>query len=312
MSRARSAGFTLVELLVVITIIGILLAMLMPAVQAAREAGRLATCLNRLKQIGLALHSHHTNRGELPAASNQQAGSDRANVPFSWAVAIFPYMELDGLYNQLQFAGKGRDAPNAQLTQTVVPGFVCPSDSAAGRPILHNRCTLYGDPEYAMGAWYHGCWGPIPIHSCPNACPCAGASNCYCCRGRDAGMFNPDVAQGITFSDVPDGLSNTIMAGETLPAFTVHSALFGSNLALCSTNTPLNSSLSLCGSGNDGDDLHSVRPTEYCDGFKSMHPGVVNFVLGDGSVHTFSQGIDYKLFNELGSRNGREVVVIPD
>jgi len=137
-SRARS-GFTLVELLVVIAIIGILIALLLPAVQAAREAARRSQCTNNLKQLGLALHNY--------ADSNKEAlgyNSDRiVNTPpeqvkdFSWIVSVLPYLEQQPLYDQFNFNDPGANVgtipgpngvTNAALRQTILPAVICPSN----------------------------------------------------------------------------------------------------------------------------------------------------------------------------------------
>ena len=136
----RSAAFTLVELLVVITIIGILIALLLPAVQAAREAARRMQCGNNLKQIGLALHNYHAAKNALPLGSIPNGSS-------TWAMLILPQMEQQGIYNMINFNMPVFDNTtavngftNVQVAATTrIPAYTCPSDPKSANPILTGR-----------------------------------------------------------------------------------------------------------------------------------------------------------------------------
>ena len=187
----KSAGFTFVELLVVITIIGILIALLLPAVQAAREAARRMQCTNNLKQIGLALHGYHATHEQLPYGSSYP-------VTFNgtWAAFILPYLEQQGLFDSFNFNKPIYDAANQQAVTTVVAAYICPTDPQSQQPILSNRGNANNyNPQQVLGLWYPGCMGPTDDNACsfcndPNY-PTKPSPGNYCCQGYDFGSSNP-------------------------------------------------------------------------------------------------------------------------
>ena len=212
-SHSRSGGFTLVELLVVIAIIGVLVALLLPAVQAAREAARRAQCVNNLKQIGLALHGYHDAHKKLPRATVY--GSPTGEIAaYPWTQLIYPYMEQQPLHDALEDVLQMHvtRAPNNHLrplwnssfrsllepliTQRVET-FICPSDPRATDFVMtrrgNSRAAGGQEPPYAPGDVNpyatHGLWYPVsigPTHNdgCDNGCPAMpGAPPQWCCSG---------------------------------------------------------------------------------------------------------------------------------
>jgi prepilin-type N-terminal cleavage/methylation domain-containing protein/prepilin-type processing-associated H-X9-DG protein len=162
MHQARSGsrrGFTLIELLVVIAIIGVLIALLLPAVQAAREAARRSQCVNNLKQIGVAIHNYHTSHDALPPGStlgyfviNQRDGWSN----FSAHAMLLPYLEQQQVYNAANFMWSvERDTAyvtNSTVSNMVLKAFLCPSDGNAGRPTwLNNYFASMGTSTYNVG-----------------------------------------------------------------------------------------------------------------------------------------------------------------
>jgi prepilin-type N-terminal cleavage/methylation domain-containing protein len=319
----KKRAFTLVELLVVIAIIGILIGLLLPAINAAREAGRRASCVNKLRQAGLALLSYESARGTLPVCSSKNmVDAGRGGMPFNQWVAAFPYMECDYIYKRMDFTKVPSDPVNTSIATTVVQQFICPSWTAA--PIQHNRCQVYPEPDYTMVTCYEACWGPSPIHHCNSYCPCSMTQTnpvCYCCQTNDhkaisgfpnsntyTAVFDPESARGCKLAEVTDGTAHTIMAGEQLPDRTTHSILFYTNGSFAITSAPLTIDLSLCPlAPNDTADMHSTNDPDTCDGFKSSHPGTCNFVMVDASVHGFPLIIDYEVYNDLATKAGGEV-----
>ena len=272
-------------------------------------------CANNLKQIGLAIHGYHATHGGIPYASEAW----NPDLPGgTWQAFILPHLEQQGLYDRFHFDVPMKDPLNAQAVTTVVSAYVCPTDPLSAHPILTDRQSR-DNPNPALGTWYSGSIGPTdmaqgnmpqfcgqPKTGRPARSPIAhraGATIVQPCRQLDRPVW--PVSQIIRFSDVCDGLTNTIMGGETLPGDCSWMGAFNPNLSISGTSIPLNVMESDNGSG-----LNWYR---VC-GFKSLHPGGTNFVMGDGSVHFLSQSIDFRTFNALGTaprRNSGNSRMIP-
>ena len=335
----RSAsGFTLVELLVVIAIIGILVALLLPAVQAAREAARRTQCVNNLKQLGTALYNFHDAKGKLPYGSylDNTLKPVPRNQRVTWVVQLMPFMEEQSLHGQiLSMLNNNSVAPGhphpmvhsafAELVKIPIATMICPSDGeGAGDPIqiYGNHAGGGWNPTEAFALWYPASMGPTHQDACP-FCPeqkgTASDQDTYCCQGWHFGTSNYPQSgwqdqggctgtgmfcrfpKGTAFKTVTDGLSNTFLAGETLPKLCAFHTIHSQNFPIAGTQIPLNLVTVLADQLN-----HSVA----C-GYKSNHPGGANFVMSDASVQFIQADIDYKLYNGLGSRNGGEAVELP-
>jgi prepilin-type N-terminal cleavage/methylation domain-containing protein len=316
----HSRGFTLVELLVVIAIIGVLVALLLPAVQAAREAARRIKCANNLKQIGLGLHNYESTYQTLPWGNAYKSGYAPGSP--SWSASILPFIEAQNHFERFNFNFKLDQPENATAVTSSVPTYICPTDPQSRSPILTARCTCcsMGSAYKSMGLWYAGSLGPVHCDGCP-FCPNQepGETN-PCCQGtnwgHDAsapGVFHRFI-QCVRLRDITDGTANTLMCGETLPMQSIHIAAFSHNLSLCSTNIPLNTMATPAQMPKDGMDdgaLHGINPASRMNGFKSLHPSVVQFVLADGSVRGLQPSVDFTLYWALGTRQGGETVQIP-
>ena len=299
------SGFTLVELLVVIAIIGILIALLLPAVQSAREAARRMQCSNNLKQIGLALHNYHTTHRSLPYGANFPSGYGG-----TWAAMILSFLEQQNVYDQFDFSKPIGHADNLPAARTVISSYICPSDSVDD-PLMGGRIqTPNTNAAGSMGLWYPTSMGPTRDGTSPSvSCVfCPDGVGSFCCA--DTSDYGPDgvgimdrYSRVVRFSAITDGLSNTLMAGETLPAQCTFNGAYNHNFPINGTTIPLNTF------EESVDGWNNLWYTA-C-GFKSRHPGGANFLICDGSVHFLSDTIDYRLYNELGTRGGGEVVQVP-
>ena len=338
MNRAGPRGFTLVELLVVIAIIGILIALLLPAVQAAREAARRMQCTNNLKQIGLGLHNYHDTYKSFPAGSWYGAAA-HVNMPGyrigSCMIRLLPYVEQQALYDQFDFnvrTDNQRFGPGLPFLGSVrLAAYQCPSDQveSLGNPSAN-------PPTDRATSNYMPSTGPTPFGNNPNcACPSwdiyrktwgsafngGGHAWNYHNRRNPAGPFtriypNYNPMFHCKMRDCPDGLSNVIFFGEGRPRCSVHLRRQYSDsngFGLHGTLAPINfdSCAPNLAQSPTGDGCGARCNWNMEFGFKSVHPGGVNLALGDGSVQFFSETIDHGMYNLLGDRDDGAPATLP-
>lgn len=327
----RSTGFTLVELLVVIAIIGVMVGLLLPAVQAAREAARRMSCGNNLKQLGLAMHNYENTFKQLPHGTRHE---DPANDPVlaAWSaghhrkgsvlVKILPYMEQQPLFDQLDFrfdvVQQLIDLGYAGNEGNIIPSYICPSDGTtesriSNVQVRYNYATSMGNQNMPGRGWCN--MFPINSHQTfPNP-PFGGnmfttgptghgSQNATTAAANISGVFSR-FDWGARFSQITDGTANTIMMGEILPSCGDHhrGGWWNPNALWTATTGGIN--FNTCRKRqvpDNQENCNDFRNWQTSQAFKSDHPGGAQFVLCDASTHFISETVDYVTLQQLGCR----------
>lgn len=312
LSSPRRIGFTLVELLVVIAIIGILIALLLPAVQAAREAARRATCVNRLKQIGLALLQWEDLHGHLPAAGDHGTlpESDMGGQGYfhcgwgvnvgNWATHILPQLEQQPAYDRLDFevVWQMNDDENVAVLQMPMPWYQCPSDNYDG---LTRAEPFHTERHPSRLMHYFAVAGPMR-HADPFFDPARRCNSHDCCP--HLGPFYND--SNIPLRKITDGMSKTALVSEVWGRFSPNhdsdhtSRGIGWHNQTYYVDTP-NKRID-CGDGRI-ECAHTWNPN-------SFHVGGVYAVLGDASARFLANDIDIEAFQSLSTIAGDDNLLV--
>ncbi len=331
-SAARRRGFTLVELLVVIAIIGILLGILLPAVQAVREAARRTDCKNKIRQLGLGLHNYESAFQRFPVGYRYISGTDYAaqtgypvaggyedanHLGHGWGIYILPFLEQQNLYDTIKLDLPGFDVANLTPREQSLPVFLCPTDAWSHENFVVRDDSVSPVERYAAASY------------CANWGPAQGVADTPGDPSDDINLdATPDQSRGpfyrnsrTRFADVIDGVSNTLAVGERTngPILDVNGNPIGTPphpnfettwfAAIRDIDAP------------DDDHGHMVLfDAEYGPnqargagtgadrGISAPHSGLAQFAFLDGSVHTINQQIDIGVYRALASIRGREVV----
>jgi prepilin-type N-terminal cleavage/methylation domain-containing protein/prepilin-type processing-associated H-X9-DG protein len=308
-------GFTLIELLVVIAIISVLIALLLPAMQSAREAARRTQCVNNEKQIGLAMHNYVQSNNALPGADMSYNSSYPTEL--SALSQALPYLELSNVFNSINCDFAYSDPPNNTAMMTVVNGFICPSDLPDPIPSLGGQTNYMANMGSGI-VWQAAIGGnaglPMP-----------------------SGVFYGDSAT--TFAAITDGLSNTTFFSERVLADGNNAIVSPIADVFFSPGFPTtpDDAMQQCLAVNiydlnnqfplfmgapwlNGQHIftHVMPPDSRSCGFfvalravmpaSSRHPGGVNVLFGDGSVKFIKDSVSLATWRSLGTRAGGEVI----
>ena len=336
----RSGGFTLVELLVVIAIIAVLIGLLLPAVQSAREAARRMSCSNNLKQLGLASHNFESTYRTLPPGEWTRASTTAATTRPAWTTVVLRFLEESNKFNQFDFSvDVNTHANNLAARQQDVAAYLCPSDAS-------------------VASFIHG---GLPVGRLNYFGSIGGVADCRVLDGR-SGVFNGNFSAlqlnetpvGVKLSDISDGTSNTALHAEVMRKFESTSAINhttnkqsgdiavgvglvdGRNDPGCVAGSSAGTRINYVGlqyyrGGINHTSLYShtlpinwnrrtVNPASQqytCGdasfrrahiGASSYHPGGINAAFCDGSVRFFSDATSFEVWYSLGTRGNGEVI----
>ena len=324
-SRTRAA-FTLVELLVVIAVIGIFIALLLPAVQAAREAARRVHCSNNMKQIGLAVHGYHDVHKCFPpghiwmgGGPNWAAGYHKTN----WAIALLPYLEQEPLYDAYDHNAFNSDPVNKDVRETFLDVYACPSDGDGARGILTPRWGVakFHNAQYQFGS-YRGVAGRTDTRYYMVADRGHWSTRLGWTNHPRSwrGMFHiicPGLNGCERFSTVVDGSSNTLAVGEThrpenddpADSRATYWAYSGES-HITSTLYPLAETIRV---RDYWDCVAQVPGGKGCQfgAWFSYHPGGISWLLCDGSVRHISVNVNMYTLSRLAGIADREPAQVP-
>ena len=322
--RLKSRGFTLIELLVVLAIIAVVIALMMPAIQQAREAARRMQCVNNLKQIGLAFHNYVEQHGTLAIMTTQYSQSP--STPWgdvssntSAFVRLLPYLDRQSTYDEFNFSRADVDAANSTSTSASISAYLCPSDLRKPQAVLGpgqssyavnagtNACGIWitgFDPQWTSLKRMIECQGPFEFHYRTN---------------------------GIKLRDLTDGLSQTLLVGEASRFVGMYNPTYF-NWRSAPTHVQMEIAPGLLYEAYNGmahpiprinasanrapnlppdpyrwkdhptEDFFFHEQGEYGQlGFRSMHPGGAHFLMCDGSVQYLTTEVDRKLYMAMGT-----------
>lgn len=314
--KSSQRGFTLVELLVVIAIFGVLVGLLLPAVQAAREAARRGQCANHLRQIGLAIHQYHLTNNSLPAGNTHRTagfcpGMQEPITSYSmrfgnWMIAILPYLEQEPLYNRYDFRFRNDSVENQIVRETSVPTYSCPSDTDVTMLDVPATGPASANNTKYMPASYRAVSGRSD-----DGYNYLDSEMMYSFQSQSRGAIHLEGVWGFhreKLESIRDGTSNTLMTGEfstptnrrfrpfwaypfgyfTMSGITPQSRILYGDYERCVLED------------GPGGDIPCKR------GWGGLHSAGVNFGLCDGSVRFIGDFVDMHMLSDMATIAGAE------
>jgi len=282
-------AFTLIELLVVIAIIGVMVALLLVAVQSTREAARRMQCQNKLKQIGLALHNFVGRENRLPSGWDTSTILNSSGTGWAWSVAILRELEQEPFYQQVVTTSENFSKPPAvnQTTQTPLSAYLCPSDIGSG------VATFNG----ISGGWAYGRSNYVGIYGA------SSISKSSTSVGGGGVFFRNSKTR---FSSITDGLSNTFFVGERRAEGRRGQWLIGGEGYWCGVVTFTLQGVSfIVGDASSDSPMNVLEPPAMQEdrrkAFGSPHPGGAHFLLGDGAVRFAADSISEITYRNLAN-----------
>jgi len=298
LAGSRALGFTLVELLVVIAIIGVLVALLLPAVQAAREAARRSQCTNNLRQLGIALHNYHDVSLAFPINY-----MPRASSTYSWMQAVLPYIEQGSLYSQITPGALHNTAAHVTVATTVVKTYRCPSDGLTKNGMITTASDGGGTraaTNYKANSGANWMWTITNTNNVRWPNDGNGLQHCdgLMCSNAQGGQPIPvgDLMKNLTrMASITDGTSNTFAIGEAVGVWSNWSWWFNENAAVATCALPLNYRKGI-------DKLETFASSWQRNySFFSLHPSGANFAMCDASVKFIPDNIDTPTYRALAT-----------
>ncbi len=314
----KRTAFTLVELLVVIAVIGVLVALLLPAVQAARESARRADCQSRMRQVGLALLAYHDTFKQFPPGNIvvtsgicRAWGLEGRDYPSedgpNWAIHLLPFLEEGSLHDAYDYSTFNEALENADVTSAIVPTYVCPSDTLPNQPQVPAEgpaCAAALNVAYMPGS-YRG------VSGTSEGVYFLDSSSLGSYKAERRGVLHSVGVRGFgqeSIRTVVDGLSSTLAIGEsTTRTSLARRTLWAYSHSYYSLSAVTPQSRVLLGDYDACVAAGGYGGSKPCRrGWGSSHPGIVNFVACDGSVRPISVDVDMDLLAAMATIDGGE------